>query len=114
VALIKLATKFLTTWPTGRLLGIGNVLPDMFKYQEALVERQKALQLLISYQHLDVITLLMNAWRYQPTYLPTYQQQGKYEEPLEMITNSLEIKTRIYGGDSHADVAISYLNTGKS
>jgi hypothetical protein len=56
----------------------------------------------------------MNAWRYQPTYLPTYQQQGKYEEPLEMITNSLEIKTRIYGGDSHADVAISYLNTGKS
>jgi tetratricopeptide (TPR) repeat protein len=32
-------------------------------------------------------------------------EQGKYEEALEMYTKSLDIKTRIYGGDNHLDVA---------
>ena len=34
-----------------------------------------------------------------------HQQQGKYEEALEMLSKSIEIRTCIYGGDSHLDVA---------
>ena len=30
-----------------------------------------------------------------------YDDQGKYEEALEMHTKSLDIKTRMYGGDNH-------------
>ena len=41
-----------------------------------------------------------------------YKNQGKYEEALEMYTKSLDIKTRIYGGDNHPDVATSYNNIG--
>jgi tetratricopeptide (TPR) repeat protein len=41
---------------------------------------------------LDVATSLMNIAN-------TYQAQGKYEEALEMDTKSLNIKTRILGGD---------------
>jgi tetratricopeptide (TPR) repeat protein len=37
-----------------------------------------------------------------------YKAQGKYEEALETHTKSLDIKTRILGGDSHLDVAKSY------
>jgi tetratricopeptide (TPR) repeat protein len=33
-----------------------------------------------------------------------YNRQGKYEEALDMFTKSLDIKTRIYGGDNHPDV----------
>jgi hypothetical protein len=40
-----------------------------------------------------------------------YQEQVKYEEALEMHTKSLEIKTRIYGGDSHPSVAASWCGT---
>ena len=39
-----------------------------------------------------------------------YGKQGKYEEALEVCTKSLDIKTRIYGGDNHPDVAGSYGN----
>ena len=39
-----------------------------------------------------------------------YGKQGKYEEALEVCTKSLDIKTRIYGGDNHPDVAGSYQN----
>ena len=41
-----------------------------------------------------------------------YKNQGKYEEALEVCTKSLDIKTRIYGGDNHPDVANSYLGIG--
>jgi tetratricopeptide (TPR) repeat protein len=41
-----------------------------------------------------------------------YEKQGKYEEALELHTKSLEIKTRIYGGDSHPLVADSLKNIG--
>jgi len=41
-----------------------------------------------------------------------YDTQGKYEEALEMYTKSLDIKTRIHGGDNHPDVAASYQNIG--
>ena len=34
-----------------------------------------------------------------------YKNQGKYEEALEMHTKSLQIKTRVYGGDWHPLVA---------
>jgi tetratricopeptide (TPR) repeat protein len=40
-----------------------------------------------------------------------YEPQGKYEEALEMLTKSLDIKTRIYG-DSHLDVAKSLIGIG--
>ena len=39
-----------------------------------------------------------------------YDSQGKYEEAMEMHKKSLDIKTRIYGGDNHPDVAVSYQN----
>ena len=39
-----------------------------------------------------------------------YDSQGKYEEALEMQTKSLDIRTRIYGGNNHQDVAGSYQN----
>jgi tetratricopeptide (TPR) repeat protein len=41
-----------------------------------------------------------------------YKKQGKYEEALKVYTKSLDIKTRIYGGDNHPDVAKSYLGIG--
>jgi tetratricopeptide (TPR) repeat protein len=41
-----------------------------------------------------------------------YDSQGNYEEALEIYTKSLDIKTRIYGGDNHLDVAASYNNIG--
>ena len=41
-----------------------------------------------------------------------YDRQGKYEEALELHSKSLDIKTRIYGGDNHPDVAASYTNIG--
>jgi len=45
-----------------------------------------------------------------------YRKQGKYEEALEVYTKSLDIKTRIYGGDvtgdNHLDVAALYNNIG--
>ena len=41
-----------------------------------------------------------------------YDSQDKYEEALEMQTKSLEIRTRIYGGDNHPDVAASKENIG--
>ena len=41
-----------------------------------------------------------------------YRKQGKYEEALEVYTKSLDIMTRIYGGDNHPDVAASYTNIG--
>ena len=41
-----------------------------------------------------------------------YQTQGKYEEALELHSKSLDIKTRIYGGDNHPDVATSIKNIG--
>ena len=40
-----------------------------------------------------------------------YKNQGKYEEALEFYTKSLDIKTRIYGGDN-PDVATSFHNIG--
>ena len=30
-----------------------------------------------------------------------YQKQGKHEEALEMYTKSLDIQTRVHGGDNH-------------
>ena len=30
-----------------------------------------------------------------------YETQGKYEEAFKLHTKSLEIRTRLYGGDSH-------------
>ena len=41
-----------------------------------------------------------------------YRKQGKYEEALEMLTKSLDIKTHIYGGDNHPDVAASIKKIG--
>ena len=41
-----------------------------------------------------------------------YRKQGKYEEALELYTKSLDIETRIYGGDNHPDVAVSIKNIG--
>ena len=41
-----------------------------------------------------------------------YDSQGKYEEALEMYTKSLDITSRIYGGDNHPDVATSLMNVG--
>ena len=41
-----------------------------------------------------------------------YDSQGKYEEALEMYTKSVDINSRIYGGDNHLDVAASYNNIG--
>ena len=41
-----------------------------------------------------------------------YDDQGKYEEALEMHTKSLDIKTRMYGVDNHLDVAASYMGLG--
>ena len=41
-----------------------------------------------------------------------YNSQGKYEEALKVYTKSLDIKTRIYGGDNHPDVAKSYVGLG--
>ena len=41
-----------------------------------------------------------------------YESLGKYEEALEMLSKSLDIKTRILGGDNHPDVAKSYLGIG--
>jgi hypothetical protein len=38
-----------------------------------------------------------------------YQEQGRYEEELEMHTGSLDIMTRILGGDSHSAPARSRL-----
>ena len=37
---------------------------------------------------------------------------AKYEEALETYTKSLDIMTRIYGGDDHPDVAASKENIG--
>jgi tetratricopeptide (TPR) repeat protein len=42
-----------------------------------------------------------------------YMRQGKYEEALEVHRKSLEIRTRIYGGDSHPLVADSWNNIGE-
>jgi len=39
-----------------------------------------------------------------------YEAQGKYEEALEMHAKSLDIRTRILGGDNHLRVADSYQN----
>ena len=41
-----------------------------------------------------------------------YDSQGKYEEALEMLSKSLDIMTRIHGGDNHPDVALSFINIG--
>jgi hypothetical protein len=41
-----------------------------------------------------------------------YDDQGKYEEALEMHTKSLDIKTRMYGVNNHLDVAASYMGLG--
>jgi tetratricopeptide (TPR) repeat protein len=49
----------------------------------------------------------------------TYQAQGKYEEALEMDTKSLNIKTRILGGDhplaaqTRENMADIYADQGK-
>ena len=37
-----------------------------------------------------------------------YDDQGKYEEALDLFTKSLDIRTRIYSGDNRPDVADSY------
>jgi hypothetical protein len=37
---------------------------------------------------------------------------GKYDEALEMHAKSLEIRTSIFGGDSHLDVTASLGNIG--
>ena len=34
-----------------------------------------------------------------------YRAQDKYEEALEMLSKSLEIKTRVYASDNHLSVA---------
>ena len=39
-----------------------------------------------------------------------YRKQGKYEEALEVYTKSLDMMTRIYGGDNHPSVADSKYN----
>ena len=39
-----------------------------------------------------------------------YNSQGKYEEALEIHSKSLDIKTRILGGNNHLDVAASKYN----
>ena len=39
-----------------------------------------------------------------------YKKQGKYEEALEVYTKSLDMMTRIYGGDNHPSVADSKYN----
>jgi tetratricopeptide (TPR) repeat protein len=39
-----------------------------------------------------------------------YDSQGKYEEALEIHSKSLDIKTRILGGNNHLDVAASKYN----
>ena len=41
-----------------------------------------------------------------------YESLGKYQEALEMHVKSLNIKTRILGGDNHLDVAKSYNGIG--
>ena len=39
-----------------------------------------------------------------------YDDQGKYEEALDLFTKSLDIMTRIYGGDNHPSVANTKYN----
>jgi tetratricopeptide (TPR) repeat protein len=39
-----------------------------------------------------------------------YESRGKYKEALEMHRKSLDIQTRILGGDSHPSVAATYQN----
>jgi tetratricopeptide (TPR) repeat protein len=41
-----------------------------------------------------------------------YDSQGQYEEALELQTKSLDINTRIHGGDNHLSVAASYNGLG--
>ena len=50
--------------------------------------------ILREHNHLNVATSLMNV-------AIIYEAQGKYEEALKMHKKSLDIKTRILGGDSH-------------
>ena len=94
---------------------VGNVLDDMGKYEEALVQHQKSLDIKIQVvappggrsDHPSVADSFNNV-------ACTYEAQGKYQEALEMHTKSLEIRTRIYGGDSNLLLAGrgSHVNTG--
>jgi tetratricopeptide (TPR) repeat protein len=86
-------------------VNISIVLDDMVKPEEARVHLQKGLEIQLKdlgSEHLEAAsyTGLGNV----------FKSQGKYEEALEMHTKSLDIKTRILGGDSHLDVATSYNN----
>jgi tetratricopeptide (TPR) repeat protein len=76
-------------------MNIGTNLSTMGKHEEALVQHQKALEVLVAvdYEHPGVACYFYNI-------ACTYLAQGKCEEALEMHTKPLEIKTRIYGGDS--------------
>ena len=41
-----------------------------------------------------------------------YESRGKYKEALEMHRKSLDIQTRILGGDSHPSMAESHVSIG--
>ena len=79
---------------------VGNVLDDMGKYEEALVQHQKSLDIKIRLgDHPDVATSFDNIGA-------LYDSQGKYENALVQYQKGLEIKTRVFGSD-HPDVAKS-------
>jgi tetratricopeptide (TPR) repeat protein len=91
---------------------VGNVLDDMGKYEEALVQHQKSLDIKIQVvappggrsDHPSVADSFNNV-------ACTYEAQGKYQEALGMHTKSLEIRTRIYGTTATRLWRGSHVNT---
>ena len=69
------------------LMNVGNVLDDMGKYEEALVQHQKSLDIKIRVfgsEHLDVAASYNNIGH-------VYYSQGKYEEALDMYSTSRDV-----------------------
>ena len=84
------------------LMNVGNVLFAMGKYEEALVQHQKSL---------DIKIRMVGTGGDHPFVAASYcnmgvllEKTGKYEEALEMHTKALEIDIRVHG-DSHLLVA---------
>ena len=88
-------------------MNIGNIFISQYKYEEALVQHHKSLEIKIRMfgdQDQDVAASYNNIGE-------VYRRQGRYEEALVQYQNSLEIRTRVFGF-VHAEVAMSYMNIG--
>ena len=75
--------------------GIGNVLESMGKYEEALVEHQKALEVflaVVGQEHSDVASCYQNI-------AATYQRQGNEAKATEMCTKAYRIFLKVLGPD---------------